>query len=212
MPTMTRSTTGSRRRSPPPTLLPPRGRSENYSATYAMAWASCTAAAPRDPWRLPRRASARFRTRTSGPSRPISPISTAGRSPGLRRSAVALAMSYAALGAGQDLDPEARLYIAACASCHYNSGAASLARRARVGLQQRIEFCRATNLIQIILRGIDAKNGIPGVVMPGFARALSDADIASIAGYLRRTRTILPPWPDLPSKIATMRQTITASQ
>ena len=47
---------------------------------------------------------------------------------------------------------------------------------------------------------------MPGVVMPGFAQALSDADIARIAAYLRRTRTNLPPWPDLDAKIAAMRQ------
>jgi len=44
------------------------------------------------------------------------------------------------------------------------------------------------------------------VVMPAFGGALSDADIARIAAYLRRTRTSLPPWPDLAAKIAEIRR------
>jgi hypothetical protein len=47
--------------------------------------------------------------------------------------------------------------------------------------------------------------------MPSFA-ALTDADLARIIGYLRRTRTNLPPWPDLEKKIAATRRQIVASQ
>ena len=47
---------------------------------------------------------------------------------------------------------------------------------------------------------------MPGVVMPAFGGALSDADIARIAAYLRRSRTDLPPWPDLTAKIAAIRR------
>jgi mono/diheme cytochrome c family protein len=47
---------------------------------------------------------------------------------------------------------------------------------------------------------------MPGVVMPAFGGALSDNDVARIAAYLRRTRTKLPPWPDLASKIAGIRR------
>ena len=57
-----------------------------------------------------------------------------------------------------------------------------------------------------------ASEGMPGVVMPGFAQGFSDADIARIAAYLRRTRTNLPPWPDLDKKIAAMRRQISVSQ
>jgi mono/diheme cytochrome c family protein len=44
------------------------------------------------------------------------------------------------------------------------------------------------------------------VVMPAFGGALSDADVARIASYLRRTRTSLPPWPDLVAKTAEIRR------
>ncbi len=126
--------------------------------------------------------------------------------------AVARAMSYAPLGTGQDFDADARLYMVACASCHYNSGETPLAVRPDLALSSALNLPEPTNLIQVVLHGISAKEGIQGVVMPSFAQALSDTDIARIAAYLRRTRTTLPPWPDLDTKIAAMRRLITASQ
>jgi hypothetical protein len=63
----------------------------------------------------------------------------------------------------------------------------------------------------VLLRGVSAEEGIPGVVMPSFA-ALRDTDLARIAAYLRRTRTNLPPWPDLEKEIAVIRRQIIASQ
>jgi len=126
--------------------------------------------------------------------------------------AVARAMAYASLGTGQEYDADARLYTAACASCHYNSGQAPLAVRPELALNSAVNLSDPTNLIQVVLHGISAADGMPGVVMPSFAQAFSDADIARIAAYLRRTRTDLPPWPDLDKKIAAIRQQNGASQ
>ena len=115
-----------------------------------------------------------------------------------------------ATGTGQH-DADARLYTAACASCHYNSGQTPLAVRPHLGLNSALNLPEPNNFIQVVLRGVDARDGIPGVVMPSFDLGLGDADIARIAAYLRRTRTKLPPWPDLESKVAAVRRSITAS-
>jgi mono/diheme cytochrome c family protein len=139
-------------------------------------------------------------------------IDHAGDRLALADTAVARAMSFAPLGTGQEFDPDTRLYMAACASCHYNSGHAPLAVRPDLTLNSALNLPDPTNLIQVVLRGVGADDGIPGVVMPGFAQALSDSDIARIAAYLRRTRTNLPPWPDLETKISAIRQQISASR
>src|SRR5262249_47684871 len=107
---------------------------------------------------------------------------------------------------GGPFDPDARLYTAACASCHYNAGNAPIAARPELALNSAVHLSDPSNLIQVILRGISAEEGMPGVVMPAFAGALSDADVVRIAAYLRRTRTNLPPWPDLWTKIAEIRR------
>jgi mono/diheme cytochrome c family protein len=120
--------------------------------------------------------------------------------------AVKSAMSHASVKADEAFDPDARLYAVACASCHYNAGSAPLALRPDLALNGAVHLADPNNLIQVILRGISAEEGIPGVVMPAFGSALSDADVARIAAYLRRTRTGLPPWPDLVAKVAAIRR------
>jgi mono/diheme cytochrome c family protein len=128
--------------------------------------------------------------------------------------AVTLAMSRALAKEGApfdpDDDPDARLYTAACASCHYNAVGAPLAARPDLALNSAVHLSDPSNLIQVILRGISAEEGIPGVVMPAFNGALSDADVARISAYLRRTRTNLPPRADLWTKIAEIRREIGA--
>jgi len=129
--------------------------------------------------------------------------------------AVSHAMSYASTRTGRQFDPDddgdARLYTAACASCHYNAGSTPLAVRPDLALNSAVHLSDPSTLIQVILRGISAKEGMPGVVMPAFGGALSDVDVVRIAAYLRRTRTNLPPWPDLWAKVAEIRRQQTAA-
>jgi len=120
--------------------------------------------------------------------------------------AVSLAMSSALAKEGGAFDPDRRLYVAACASCHFNATNAPIAARPDLALNSAVHLPDPSNLIQVILRGISSEEGMPDVVMPAFGGALSDADIAQIAAYLRRTRTSLPPWPDLAAKIAEIRR------
>jgi mono/diheme cytochrome c family protein len=115
----------------------------------------------------------------------------------------AIATSY--LGSDQEYDPDARLYASACMSCHYNSGPAPLAARPELALNSALMLPEPNNFIQAVLKGIGSKDGAPGLVMPSYASSLSDADIARLAAYLRRTRTKLPPWTDLENKAAALR-------
>jgi len=127
-------------------------------------------------------------------------------------AAVARAMSFAHLGTGQEFDPDERLYMVACASCHYNSGQLPLTARPDLALNSALNLPDPTNLIQVVLHGVSASEGIPGVVMPAFSPALSNADIARIAAYLRRTRTNLPAWQDLETRIVAIRRQTSQSQ
>ncbi len=121
----------------------------------------------------------------------------------------ALATSY--LGSGQEYDPDARLYASACISCHYNSGPAPLPARPELALNSALTLPEPTNFIQVVLKGIGNTEGAPGLVMPAYASSLTDADIARLAAYLRRTRTKLPPWTDLENKVAAIRHGSAAS-
>jgi mono/diheme cytochrome c family protein len=121
------------------------------------------------------------------------------------KPAIAKALAADKIEIGLLYDPKTRLYTAACASCHYNSGDSPNPLRPDLALNSAVNLADPTNLIRVILYGIDAKQGIPGVVMPGFAYGFGNDDVARIAAYLRATRTAQAPWPDLEKKIASIR-------
>lgn len=98
-----------------------------------------------------------------------------------------------------------RLFVSACASCHYNRAPDVNPDRPELGLNSAVFLDDPSNLIRVILYGINAKDGAAGIVMPGFARGLTDEDVATIAGYLRSTRTTKAPWPDLGKQVAAIR-------
>jgi mono/diheme cytochrome c family protein len=100
----------------------------------------------------------------------------------------------------------ANLYNAACAACHYNGGATPVAIRPELALNSAITGPEPTNLIRVILEGIGRNDGMPIAFMPGFANSFSDADVAALAAWLRRTRTDQPAWKDLQSTVGKIRR------
>jgi len=115
------------------------------------------------------------------------------------------ALAKSRLGSAQEYDPDAKLYAGACIGCHYNAGPTPLAVRPELALNSALTLPEPTNFIHVVLNGIGIAEGGAGLVMPSYAAALSDADIARLAAYLRRTRTDKPPWTDIEKKIAAAR-------
>jgi mono/diheme cytochrome c family protein len=127
-------------------------------------------------------------------------------------AALKTALATSPLGSTQEYDPDARLYVAACIACHYNAGPIPLAARPELALNSALTLPEPSNFIHVVLDGIDVRQGGPGLVMPGYAAALTDTDIARLAAYLRRTRTDRPPWSDVEQKVAAVRQQAAASE
>ena len=128
------------------------------------------------------------------------------------QAAVSRALATSPLGSGQEYDPDARLYAAACIGCHYNAGPTPLPTRPELALTSALTLHEPTNFIQVVLKGVSHTEGASGLVMPGYASALTDADIARLAGYLRRTRTDRPPWTDVEKKVDSILQNPATSQ
>jgi len=120
------------------------------------------------------------------------------------------ALQNSSLGSGLDYDPDANLYASACLSCHYNTGTVPLPDRPELALNSALSLPEPTNFIQTVLRGIGSTEGAPGLVMPAYASSLTDAELARLAAYLRRTRTKRPPWTDLERKVSSARRELTA--
>lgn len=120
-------------------------------------------------------------------------------------AAVARATIADRAGTGLTYDADARLFTAACASCHYNAGVQPNPLRPDLALNTAVNLDDPTNLIRVILYGVAAGEGAPDVVMPGFS-GFSDSDVARLAAYIRRTRTVRPAWTALPAKVAEIRR------
>jgi mono/diheme cytochrome c family protein len=126
-------------------------------------------------------------------------------------AAVRKALATSHLGSGQEYDPDARLYAAACIACHYNAGPSPLPARPELALNSALTLPEPTNFIRVVLDGISIRDGGPGMTMPSYASALTDSEIARVAAYLRRTRTDRPPWTDVEKQVATIRRQAGAS-
>jgi mono/diheme cytochrome c family protein len=113
-------------------------------------------------------------------------------------------MSRRLVDAGRETEPGANLYLAACAACHYSPAAQPPAVQGSLALSTAITSDDPSNFIQTVMHGVGG-TGLPGPYMPGFAQALTDADIAQLAIYLRRTRSDQAAWANLPAAIAARR-------
>lgn len=131
---------------------------------------------------------------------------TRGKAIAAPQAALARAEQANRGGTAQQVDPGANLYNAACSSCHYNRGPMPLLARPELGFNSALTADDPSTLIQIILHGIGVDEGLPGQMMPGFSHSFSNAQVAALAAWLRRTRTDRPPWPDLEKQVAKLRE------
>jgi mono/diheme cytochrome c family protein len=114
-----------------------------------------------------------------------------------------------AMGPHEPVDQEERFgaqhYLAACGGCHEKPGAASGSAKSPLGLSAALWMHAPDNAVRIVLDGISREDGVPGPTMPAFRQTLSDADIAVIVEYLRKSRTTQPPWGDMQGTVARLR-------
>jgi mono/diheme cytochrome c family protein len=116
------------------------------------------------------------------------------------------ALATSSVGSGQEYDPDANLYAAACMACHYNAGPVPLSARPELALNSALTLSDPTNFIQVVLNGVSSHGGAPGLVMPAYASSLTDSEIARLGAYIRRTRTTRPAWTDLEKKVSAIRR------
>jgi mono/diheme cytochrome c family protein len=100
----------------------------------------------------------------------------------------------------------AALYAAACAACHEGGRALPLGG-IHFSLSVALSDESASNLVNIVLQGVPAADGVAGPIMPGFADVLSDAQLADLARFLRSRFTEKPVWTDIDAAIRAARST-----
>jgi mono/diheme cytochrome c family protein len=95
----------------------------------------------------------------------------------------------------------AAVFAGACGTCHSATLAENLFQALPLSLSTEIASPDPRNLIHIIREGIHPKEGEAGRWMPGFAGALTDAQIAELANYLRTRFAKRDAWPDMDKRM-----------
>ncbi|WP_328188306.1 cytochrome c [Marinobacter sp. OP 3.4] len=122
------------------------------------------------------------------------------------QAADAIESAHERMEPGTTMGQGERLFAYACASCHYNDPADPSAMRPEMSLNSAVSAPDPVNLVRATLHGVSQEEGIAGVMMPGFADALSDQEIASLLAFLRDTHTDQPAWDNLEQTIRDQRQ------
>ena len=103
------------------------------------------------------------------------------------------------------------IYAASCAQCHepWSENPPQDAGR-NLALQAAVAAPDPANLIYTILAGIHPLDTPSRTIMPDFAGAFTDSQIADLARYVRRTFSNQPAWDDLETKIRAVRASLAA--
>jgi mono/diheme cytochrome c family protein len=97
----------------------------------------------------------------------------------------------------------AAIFAGACAGCHSGAPGAAVVDLA---LSTAINAPDARNAIRVVLDGITPPAGERGPLMPPFAGALTDQQIADVLSYVRERAARDPPWSDLAPQVRAIRQ------
>ena len=101
-------------------------------------------------------------------------------------------------------DPGAAIYATACSTCH-EAGRPVPYGGLPLRLSTAIHGPTPMNPINVILYGLPAPEGERGPIMPGFAGALTDQQIAQLLAYMRKTFSDKPEWKDIEPLVADIR-------
>ena len=108
--------------------------------------------------------------------------------------------------AARDQPVGAVLFAGACAGCHAEGSPMSREGRAPLSLVTSVQAGESRNTVMAILQGLRTTTPEQRPFMPGFSDALSDAQVAALAAYVRARFTDRPPWQDLERSVATARK------
>jgi len=100
----------------------------------------------------------------------------------------------------------AQIFAGACAVCHDALWRTLASPPVALGLTTSLNAPDPGNVIHIVLEGLAPEPGEKGALMPGFAAALTDQQVAALVDYLRARLTGEPAWRDVPERIAAIRR------
>jgi mono/diheme cytochrome c family protein len=110
---------------------------------------------------------------------------------------------------GKAIQEGRTIYEGTCMLCHVAAErrtSASSSDALYLGLSTTVHLDTPTNLTRIVLQGIAPTDGEPGPFMPGYAGALTDAQLAALIAYVRAEFTDRPAWENVGRDIGRVRK------
>jgi mono/diheme cytochrome c family protein len=99
----------------------------------------------------------------------------------------------------------AAIYAGACASCH-ESGRPVPYGGINLALSTVINSDNPRNLLNFLLGGLPAADGVRAPIMPGFGATLKDAQVVVLTSYLRSRFSTKPAWSDITAQLLEARE------
>jgi mono/diheme cytochrome c family protein len=118
--------------------------------------------------------------------------------------------SQAAVTRATDTEQGASIYVSACAGCHEGPRAMPFGG-IDLALSSGIAGPSPTNLFNIVLYGLPAADAARAPIMPGFAAVMNDAQLVTLARYLRAHFSDNEPWNDIENRLRESRSAARAA-
>jgi mono/diheme cytochrome c family protein len=101
-------------------------------------------------------------------------------------------------------DTGASIYATSCASCHDGTRPLPFGG-VKLALSTAVTGETATNLINVVLDGLQPPEGTAGAIMPGFSSTLTDGQLESLIAYIRSNFGARPPWTGVETSVREAR-------
>jgi mono/diheme cytochrome c family protein len=101
-------------------------------------------------------------------------------------------------------DTGAAIYAASCSGCHDGTRPLPFGG-VKLTLSTAVTGESATNLINVVLDGLQPPGGAAGAIMPGFSSTLTDGQLESLVAYIRTNLGAQPPWTGVETSVRDAR-------
>jgi mono/diheme cytochrome c family protein len=99
----------------------------------------------------------------------------------------------------------AAMFDGACGACHAVDAPMTRGGAPPLSVSSAVHAPTARNVIDVILHGIPFRESHSGPFMPGFGTALTDAQVATLAAYVRARYSAQPAWSDVDASVREAR-------
>jgi len=109
-------------------------------------------------------------------------------------------------GAAYSEDAGEIIFAGACATCHFEGAGPPDPKPVPLALATTVNASTPRDALRIVVDGLHPEPGDTGAIMPGFANALTHAQIVAVVEYMRARFSDRAPWTDVSATLREIEQ------